>query len=819
MRRKKGFKEKMNKMIRIGTRESQLALLQTQIVVSKIKQIFPEIEIKIVPMTTKGDQHLDRSFASFGGKGVFTKELETALLDETIDLAVHSAKDLPLLLPTGLTIGAVLEREDPADVFVTMDGKTIEKMSESHIIGTGSLRRELQIRKKNKHVQIKNLRGNVQTRLHKLKEGQYHGIVLAAAGLKRLNILPYPDSEYYMERLLSEEFLPAAGQGILAVECREADLVKNHFIAQVLKAIHVEETKEILLAERRFLEQIDGGCNAPAAAWCRKEGKTLKMSGMYAGDGIHMKNCVIYGQMGQGEELGHQMAKKLCVGKVYLVGAGPATNDLLTIRAQELLKEADVIVYDNLISAGILQNTRPESKWIYAGKRASSHHLPQKETNQILIKEAKQGKMVVRLKGGDPFVFGRGAEEAAELIKEGIPFEIVSGVSSCYSVPAYAGIPVTDRTSASSFHVITGHEQVGGTRIQYEVLAKEEGTLVFMMGVHQVEEICRKLIENGKSAKTPAALIANGTTRRQKVILADLQTLPEEVYRNSMPTPAVIVIGEVAKWSKSLSWFQGNQYFKKRVLLTGTEMWVRLGERKLKELGADPVPFSLIRAEFSGKTLLEKLLKTEEYKTYQWFVFTSRNGVKFFFEMMRSHQVDIRTLSGIQFAVIGKGTAETLQEYGITADFIPQIFNSEAMAKEWIPMLKVSDRVLLMRAKEGSNVLPRALTEAKIFYQDLPLYQIITEDKKAEELRRILPDMDYVVLASGSAAKAFAKMTMDQEKMNYKILEKLKILSIGLETTKAARKEGLFVERTAREYSIEGILDLIREENGELEFL
>ena len=268
----------MKQKIKVGTRQSKLALIQTNLVVEKLKKAWPEMTIEVVPMSTKGDQILNRSLASFGGKGVFTKELEIALLDGTIDLAVHSAKDMPMEFPKGLMLGAVLEREDPADILVTMDGTKISDMKAGSIIGTSSLRRELQIKKLNPNVKIQVLRGNVLTRLSKLEDGEYDGIILASAGLKRLDIEEYPKTKYHMERLLSDTFLPAPGQGILAVECREGD----EEVRTLLNAIHSSDGAEMLDAERSFLSILNGGCNAPAGAYCRRENGMLVMDGMYA---------------------------------------------------------------------------------------------------------------------------------------------------------------------------------------------------------------------------------------------------------------------------------------------------------------------------------------------------------------------------------------------------------------------------------------------------------------------------------------------------------------------------------------------------------
>ena len=803
--------------IRVGTRESQLALLQTDLVVQKLREAYKDLTIEVIPMSTKGDQILDRSLASFGGKGVFTKELEVALLNHTIDFAVHSAKDMPMEFPQGLTMGAVLEREEPSDILLTMDGIDIREMKAGSIIGTSSLRRELQIKQLNPNVIVKVLRGNVLTRLSKLEQGQYNGIILAAAGLKRLGIEGYPSTKYHMQPLLSNTFLPAPGQGILGIECREDD----EEIKEILRKIHSYEGEAMLMAERMYLQQLHGGCNAPAGGYCRYEDGFLVMEGMYAKDGIHPKYERIVAKLPEefvgrdeiafeqivplAKELGVALAKKIHTGKVYLIGAGPGDEKLLTIRAKELIQKADVVVYDSLISKSLLQDTKKDCEWIYAGKRSNNHHLSQEETNQVLWKKAKEGKMVVRLKGGDPFIFGRGAEEALELREHGIDFEIVPGISSCYSVPAYAGIPVTDRRFASSFHVITGHEQEreDGERLDYEILAKEEGTLVFLMGVKQMEKICARLIQFGKDPKTETAIISQGTTRRQEVFVGTLETLPKLVQEKKIPTPAIFVVGKVVTFTKSLKWFEGNTHFKKRVLLTGTDTWIQSAKEKVEQFGAHPIPFSLIRVEPEEEEQIQRLFE-ERLDTFDWIVFTSRNGVRIFFEQWKKQKKDMRTLAKHKFAVIGKGTENELEKYGIYADFIPEKFSSEDMAKEWIPSLSQEERVLFMRAKEGNQQLGHYFQEAGICYEDFSLYHIVPEEKKKEELNRLMKEVDFVVLASGSVAKAMADMLEQPLEKTYEVL------SIGPVTTKVANEVGLRVDQTAKEYSMEGILELLR---------
>ena len=818
--------------IRIGTRKSRLALIQTELVKEKIEQAFPEAEIELVKLSTKGDELLDRSLTSFGGKGVFTRELEEALLSGEIDLAVHSAKDMPMEFPPGLKIGAVLERADVRDVFVTANGIKAADLPAGSVVGTSSLRRELQIRAINPMVRIALLRGNVETRLRKLREGQYDGILLAAAGLERLGLLEEPDLQ--LEYLEPDSFLPAAGQGILAVEAREGHLT------EVLSAIHCQEAALVLEAERSFLAGIGGSCNAPAAALCRLEGKEIRMKVMFAKDGRHIKyaSCrkaldeeqpvgtdrLKLPTQDQMKHLGRQMAAQVRKGKVWLLGAGPGDTSLLTEKCLHCLRTADVIVYDNLVSASLLNEARPDAELIYAGKRASNHHLKQEETNELLVKKALEGKNIARLKGGDPFIFGRGGEEAQELRKAGIEFEIVPGVSSSYAAAAYAGIPVTHRDYASSFHIITGHESntKDGLALNYKLLAQEEGTLAFLMGLGNLPHITRELIAGGKAPDTPAAVIQEGTTARQRTAAGTLATIEEEVKKAGIHTPAIIIVGEVISLQEQLDWFGKGPLFGMRVLLTGTEGMCRKQQEVLKEEGAEAVSFSLIRTKRLRSEALTKAVGeltgqenpnpgTKETqglpaRGYTWIVFTSSNGVDFFFDEMKENQKDIRGLAGIRFAVIGSGTKEALEARGIYADFVPSRYSGRDLAAEWIPGLTRKDHVLLLRAEEASPELTQALEQAEIPYQAIPLYTTEIDRRKEEELKRALPEVDYITFASASAVKAFVSMAGDLSGLT------AKVICIGPVTERAAIKAGLSVHQSAVVYTAEGIRDVLLRE-------
>lgn len=817
----------MKKTVRIGTRKSLLALVQTEIVKNALLRAFPETEIEIVKIDTKGDQLLDRSLAAFGGKGVFTVELEAELLSGAIDIAVHSAKDMPMRFPEGLGIGAVLARADARDTFVSLDGTKLAELTPGSVVGTSSLRRELQIKAMNPQVQVKMLRGNVQTRLRRLKEGRYDGIILAAAGIERLE---YEKEEgFYYEYLEPETFLPAAGQGILAVESRTDDAE----MANMLAAIHDAEAACQLAAERAFLTTIGGSCNAPAAAYCRREDGRFVMDAMFVKDGVHLRRAHLEADAaqemsGQVDEtgrgigtvdaaqrvaarLGRDIAREVNKGIVYLVGAGPGDEDLITRKALQVLREADVVVYDSLASSSLLNEVRDDAELIFAGKRSSHHFKKQYETNQLLIDLAKEGKNVVRLKGGDPYIFGRGGEEGQELRAAGVDFVVVPGVSSSYSVPAYCGIPVTHRDYASSFHVITGHEgshKNGATVLDYGTLAREEGTLIFLMGLKNLPNIVQSLIENGKDPETPAGVLQEGTTARQKMAVGTLSTIVDVVKREGIKTPAITVVGDVVRLAEELSWYGGRPLSGKRVLVTGSRSMVERLSPLLKEEGAEAISFSLIRTEPMETPAFAQAM--EEIDSYTWIVLTSANGVECFFERLKMMRKDIRDFQGVHFAVIGDGTKKALESHGIYSELIPTAYSSKDMAAAMVPHMKPEDRVLLLRAEEANAVLPEALEAAGIAHTCVSLYHTVIDTRKADELSRLIPTVDYVTFASSSAVRAFVSMADDLENVP------ARYISIGPVTTKTAEKAGLHVDRTAAVYTAQGIVDTIIEDVREM---
>ena len=825
----------MIEKIRIGTRKSLLARAQTRIVAEKIKEIAPEVEIELLPIITEGDLRLDKSLGSFGGKGVFTKELEQALLDGRIQMAVHSAKDMPVDFPEGLVLGAVVERAEWEDMIVTRDGRALREMSPGTVIGTGSLRRGIQLQRLNPGIWTREIRGNVQTRLRKLAEGQYDAIVLARAGIERLrrDLQKYMedgiDSEafyrqFHYEVLDAKDFLPAAGQAILAVEVSKRALEDDKF-AEICRKLNQKEVEYQLLAERNFLRHIGGGCNAPVCAFSWLEDEKLCMKGGFAGDGTHMLFEKIQGAAGDAKHLGQVLAENLRAagerrsedvgirphdqGKVFLVGAGPGDSGLITVKGLWCIRHADVIVYDYLASDTLLNEAGKDVELIYAGKRSGHHHMSQEEIQEILLEKAFEGKIVVRLKGGDPFIFGRGGEEALALEAAEIPFEIVPGVSSAYSVPAYAGIPVTHRGVASQVHFITGHEEKKGG-IDYGKLAKYDGTLVFLMGIKRLPEICGALIQNGMDKNTPAAVICSGTTGSQQEVTATLGTIDDVCSAAGIKPPGILVVGNVVKLSERIGWRQKLPLTGKRVLLTGTRELVRKQHQSLLAQGAEAIDLSLIYTEPAADRTLESVVRNVD--AYSWLVFTSSNGVNLFFESMKRFRVDFRRLAHVKIAVVGPGTGEMLKNYGFSADYMPESYTSESLAEGLAGQMKPSQRALVFRAKEGSKALNRHFDMKGIDYDDVAAYTTCTDWRKRDLLLRAMEDTDYVTFASGSAVRAFMELTAGENDASATGTDKnagQKLVCIGPVTAKAAKDAGLTVTAVAEDYTIEGLTKVL----------
>ncbi|MHB1347293.1 MAG: uroporphyrinogen-III C-methyltransferase [Candidatus Humimicrobiaceae bacterium] len=494
-------------------------------------------------------------------------------------------------------------------------------------------------------------------------------------------------------------------------------------------------------------------------------------------------------------------------GKVYIIGAGPGDHKLMTIKAAECMAKADVIVYDRLVSSRILSYAKDSALFINVGKRPDNHPVPQSDINKILVDKASEGNIVARIKGGDPFLFGRGAEEAEFLAKNNIDFEIIPGVSSAIAVPAYAGIPVTHRDYNSSLHIVTGHEKSNqkNTRLDFKTLAGLEGTIVFLMGVKNIGFITLNLIKNGKKKSTPCAVISNGTTSYHKVITGTLEDIAKKAASGKINPPAVIVIGNVVNLQKCLEWFPKGPLAGKRILVTRAREQASDLVKKIEEKGGEALEFPAIKiAEIESYDYFDKVLKN--IRDYKWVVFTSINGVSTFFKRMKVNNIDIRDLSGIKIAAIGETTAEKISNLGLRIDYVPNEYTSEKLLEGLLNLVRYSEKVLLVRADIAGNELFKGLEKNGIKVKNLVAYRITVNDFGKDKVMDLLEEgsVDYITFTSSSTVINFVSI-LGKENINK--LSRVKIICIGPVTEKTAADIGLKVSAVADVYTIEGLID------------
>lgn len=472
-------------------------------------------------------------------------------------------------------------------------------------------------------------------------------------------------------------------------------------------------------------------------------------------------------------------------GKVWLVGAGPSDPGLFTLKGKQVLETAEVVVYDALIGSSIRNMIPDQAEKIYVGKRSSNHTMKQEEINELLAEKALDGKKVVRLKGGDPFLFGRGGEEIELLVKKGIPFEVVPGVTSAIAVPAYQGIPVTHRDFCSSVHIITGHQRAGQDyQIDFEALVRTGGTLVFLMGVSSLGAICRGLLAHGMEPDMPAALLMQGTTASQRRILATVSTLEDEVMRRGSVTPAIIVVGKVCALADEFSWHEKLPLGNVKVLVTRPKERCGQTAARLRELGAEVLELPTIRTEKirNNQRLYQAL---EELDCYSWIVFTSPAGVRIFFEEMKEKKTDVRKMAGVRIAVIGTGTEKELNGYGLYADLMPEVFDAENLGMTLGEVCNKKERILIPRAAAGSRELNRYLEHCQV--DDIPIYDTVYETEGLENEREevLQGKVDEVLFTSASTVKGF---TAAMKEMDY---SKVRAVCIGKQTKAAADAYGM----------------------------
>lgn len=496
-------------------------------------------------------------------------------------------------------------------------------------------------------------------------------------------------------------------------------------------------------------------------------------------------------------------------GIVYLVGAGPGDAGLLTLRGAELLGRADVVIYDALVNPELLRLAPKTAERIFGGKRAKGEKIPQEEVNRLLVEKAKEGKTVVRLKGGDPYVFGRGGEEAETLADAKIPFEVVPGVSSFVAAPTYAGVPVTHRGHSSKLTLLTGHEDPAkeNAAINWLEVAKEPGTKVVMMGTERIGQIAGKLVAGGMSAETPVAMVSWGTTGRQRTIEGTLANIAQ-VAKDFAP-PSVAIVGDVVKLRKKLNWFEARPLFGQRIVVTRTREQASELSHRLQEQGAEVLEIPTIRIVPTTRKedLVDALL---ELNAYDWLVFTSPNGVTAFFELYFRRFDDMRDLGGARVAAVGPATAAKLRELHLKVDLMPEEALASKIAGAFEKFESIENlKICLLRAEVANSDLPKELESLGAIVDDIACYKTVpeTEDLTGAAATLLEDGADWITFTSSSTVDHFHNR-FDLPRL-LKQFSKTKLATIGPETSKALAALGLTPAVEAKEHTIDGLVNAV----------
>lgn len=497
-------------------------------------------------------------------------------------------------------------------------------------------------------------------------------------------------------------------------------------------------------------------------------------------------------------------------GKVYLIGAGPGDSGLITVKGVACLQKADVIIYDFLASRKLLTHARKDAESIYVGKRGGDHTVSQAQINDLIIEKAKAGLTVARLKGGDPFIFGRGGEEAEVLVAEDIPFEIVPGVTSAVGVAAYAGIPITHRRYTATVAFITGHEDPTkeNSNIDWAKIATGVGTLLFFMGVKNIDRITDKLITHGRSPDTPVALVRWGTTGKQTTISGTLSNIARRVREAEFKPPAIIIVGEVVRLRSVLNWFEQKPLFGKTVVVTRAREQASNLVDRLEELGAECIEVPTIEViPPEDRTLLDRGI--DELDTYDWLVFSSVNGVRFFFDRLYAMGKDVRALKDLKLCAVGSSTAKKLEEFGLRTDMVPATYKAESVVEEFKKEDMRGKKVLLPRPEVARPTLPVELRKMGAIVDEVIAYRTVPVSQNLEELKERLKkrEIDLITFTSSSTVKNFKKLFTEEEARD--LMAHVTVACIGPITADTARELGFDVALTPEEYTIDGLCNAI----------
>jgi len=499
-------------------------------------------------------------------------------------------------------------------------------------------------------------------------------------------------------------------------------------------------------------------------------------------------------------------------GKAYLVGAGPGDPGLITVKGLECIERADVLIYDFLASPILLKHAPENAEIIYVGKKGGDHTLSQEKINSLIVEKAKSGLTVTRLKGGDPFIFGRGGEEAEVLINAEIPFEIVPGVTSAIAAPAYAGIPLTHRKFTSTLAFVTGHEDPlkEESSIDWTALAKGIGTIVFLMGVKNLPYITNRLISHGMDPDTPVALIRWGTTPRQTTVTGKLDTISERTKNAGFKPPAVIVVGHVVKLRERMKWFENRPLMGRSIVVTRAREQASELVKRLSDLGAECLECPTIKvAPPDDLKPLDKAI--ENLSTYDWLIFTSVNGVNFFFNRLFVNNKDVRALSNVHTAVIGPATAKRLFDFGLQSDIVPESYRAESIIKAFAGKDINGKKMLLPRAKEARPILPLELIRMGAVVDEVTAYCTRAVQDNADLMLTRLKEktIDMITFTSSSTVKNFHALLPPEDLES--LMQGVTVASIGPITGDTARNLGFDVHITAESFPIPGLCQAIKQ--------
>lgn len=771
----------------IGTRGSKLALAQTNWVKQKLEKAYPCDCFEIAVIKTKGDRIQHIALDKMNDKGLFVKEIEQQLLDNQIDFAIHSLKDMPSEIPEKLCFCNAWKCEDARDALILREAKSLETLKKNARIGTGSKRRAFQLQKLRPDIQCVGIRGNVDSRIKKMEEEKLDGIIMAVAGLSRLGL------QHRISHIFSpKEMVPACGQGILAIECRKKD-------KELIEKINALSDKKAMLRwemERGFLQAMEGSCHVPIGAYCEDKKDHLSFHCVFGTeDGTNLKQLHLVGSYQEKKQLLQQAVCKMKKsGKVYLVGGGPGSTDLLTLKGKALLEKTDCIIYDRLLEKDMLLFAKEDCELIYVGKQAGNHVMKQEEINALLVKKASQYKCVVRLKGGDPYVFGRGGEEALYLKKHAVAFEVVPGVSSALAGLAYAGIPITHRGVAGGFHVISAHDKNDElANIDFLSIAESDDTCVFMMGLSKMEEIVERLLSCGKAPSTAIAVISHATWATQKTIYGTLADIKEKLSMNPLSSPALIVVGNVVSFHEELSFIDKQELYGCRILYPRPKTNSFM-TKKLKEKGANVKELSTGHIHYRSE-----VLAMLDYEQYDVLVCTSKQATYALFQDLKNNKKDIRSLGNMKIYCVGSATAKIFEEHLLMVEKVPEDFCAEALAFLLKQELTNENNVLFLSGtmyNENLYHTLKCLTTLK--------HVIVYENEACPiEETVCLKDYDMLVFTCSSAVKACASLLKQEEIPT--------IVSIGKTTTKTLQEVGINHIETASLSTFEGCIEKIEE--------